>query len=135
MAIDAISSISPIMSSAMVQQSRPAQATPRAEDSAAQENDARRVASAESGASPAYQAAPDQAGSASSVGTRVNVQAVAPDAETALRASSAEIARAYSGDTTPADMRAASEAYRVESGARSDLQQQDNGMRNVDVLA
>ncbi len=121
----------------MVQHSRPAETTPRAQDSASQENDARRIASAESGASPAYQAGPGQTSSASSVGTRVDVQAVAPDAESALRASTTEIARAYSGgETTPADMRAASEAYRVESGARSDiaLQQQDNGVRSVDVL-
>ncbi len=126
------------MSSPMVPYSRPPETTPRAQEAASQENDARRVASAQSGASPAYQAGPNETSSPSTVGTRVDVQAAAPDAESALRASTAEIARAYSsGETTPSDMRAASDAYRAESGARSDIamQQQDNGARSVDVLA
>jgi hypothetical protein len=144
MAIDALGSISPIAQVSSIPsavsraaQSRPPETTPEAREAASQENDARRTAAAESGASPAYLAGPQESSSPSAVGTRVYVQASA-DTETTLRASSAEISRAYAGsETSAADMRSASEAYQAASAARSDMarQQQGDGSQGINILA
>jgi NADH dehydrogenase/NADH:ubiquinone oxidoreductase subunit G len=137
MAIEAVSSISPVINRAM-QTSRPPETTPDAVQSAAQENDARRTAEASRSASPSYLAGAEDTRAPASVGTRENVTPVARDAETTLQNSVSQISRAYAGgETTPADTRAASEAYRAEASARDQLaaQQQGNGTRTVDVLA
>src|SRR5208337_4916268 len=137
MAIDSVSSISPVINRP-VQASRPPETTPDAVQAASQENDARRTAAASSSASPSYLAGPEDMRASASVGTRENVSPVAQDTETTLRNSAAQISRAYAGgEPTPADTRAASEAYRTEASAQDQLanQQQGNGTRTVDVLA
>ena len=145
MAVEPVSSISPVAAApnppgtaARAQATRPPETTPDARETARQENDARRSAQATSGASPAYLAGPQDTSATAAVGTRENVVAVPNDAEGSLQRASSQIARAYSGgEPTPADMRAASEAYRAEAAARDDLarQQQGNGTRTTDVLA
>jgi hypothetical protein len=138
MASDSISPVSPIMAqSAIVKMDRPQETTPGARESAAQENDALRTSAAVSGASPAYQASAARQGNPSTVGTQVNVSPVANDAEGSLREASAQISRASQPAQTPLDMRAASQAYNAEAGARDELarQQQGNGSRTLDVLA
>jgi len=131
MAVDSISSGSPIMSaSALATVSRPPETTPDARESATQENDARRVAASESGASPATLSGPE--------GSRVAVVAAPNDAESSYQSASAEISRAYQGGSpSPSELRSASDAYRTESAARDDLarQQQDNGVRGLDLMA
>jgi hypothetical protein len=117
--------------------SRPVEVTPDAREVARQENDARRIAESVSGASPAYLNGPDGQPVAVSGGTRANIVAVPTEPEGALQNAKAQIARAYSeGETTPVDMRNASEAYRAEAAARDDLarRQQQDGVRNLDVL-
>lgn len=133
MAIDPVTGYTPI---AYV--SRAPEVTPDAREAAAQENDARRVAEAVSGASPAYLGGPGAQGSSVSVGTRVNVVPIPNDPEGSLQAANAQISRAYAGgEPTPADMRAASEAYSAEAAARDELarRQQGDGARTLDVLA
>jgi hypothetical protein len=137
MAIESVSSISPVINRAM-QTSRPPETTPDAVQSASQENDARRTAAASSGASPAYLAGVEDTRAAANVGTRENVTPVAGDTETSLRNAASQISQAYgSGEPTPADRRAASEAYRVEASAQDQLsgQKQGNGTRTMDVMA
>jgi hypothetical protein len=139
MAIDSISSVSPIMAQGpLSRMSRPQETTPDARVAAAQENDARNEASAVSGASPAYQAGNTQSANPSVVGTRTNASPVVNDAEGSLREASAQISRAtQTGSQTPVDMRAASQAYSAEASARDEIarQQQGNGARTLDVLA
>ena len=131
MAIESISSPSPIVAARPLSQlSRPPETTPDAREAAAQENDARRIAVAERGASPVRLEGPE--------GSRVSIVAVPNDAEGSLRTASAEVSRAYQGgEPSPSQMRSASEAYRVEAAARDDLarQQQGNGARGLDVMA
>jgi hypothetical protein len=137
MAMDSISSISPVINRA-VQTSRPQETTPDAAQSASQENDARRTAAAASTASPAYLSGPEDTRAQGTVGTRVNVTPVSREAEVSLQNAAAQISQAYSGgEPTPGDRRAASEAYRAEASARDQLagQQQGNGTRTLDVLA
>jgi hypothetical protein len=137
MTIQPVSSIQPAISR-MTELNRPQEASPDAKQSAAQENEARRTAAATSGASPAYLAGQESVNASATVGTRVNVTPVPGDAEATLRNSTAQISRAYSGgEPTPANTRAASEAYRTEASARDELaqQQQGNGTRTIDVSA
>ena len=109
MAIESVSSISPVIN-------RPVQS---------------------SSASPSDVAGPENTRAASGVGTRENVSPVAQDTETTLQNSASQISRAYAGNPTPSDTRAASEAYRTEASAQDQLavQQQGNGTRTVDVMA
>ena len=133
----AIDSISPVMSAAPLQNlSRPPETTANAREAAAQENDARTVARSVSGASPAAAGNPEQAPGPVQTGTIVQVPA-SPDAETTLRQSSAEIARASSGQDTGAAQRTASEAYQAQANAQQDIarQQQGNGATSIDVMA
>jgi hypothetical protein len=139
MAIDSISPVSPIMPQGpMTRSNRPQETAPDARVTAARENDARNEAAAVSGASPAYQAGNAQNANPSVVGTRMNVSPVTNDAEGSLREASAQISRAtQAGSQTPADMRAASQAYNAEAGARDEIarQRQGNGSATLDVLA
>lgn len=106
--------------------SRPQETTPRAQEAAAQENDAARVARSVSGASPAVQGRPEETSGPSSVGTRIPV-AASPDTEGTLRESRAQLARASSGQGSTATARAASEAYQAQASALENLAQQQRG--------
>ncbi len=124
MAIDAIS---PVMSAApLTTLSRPPETAPRARESAAQENDARRIAESVSGASPAAQGRPQEASGPTSTGTRVQVVA-SPDSEGSLRESQLQLARSSSAPESTAAARAASEAYQAQASARESLSQQQRG--------
>ncbi|MGA2381768.1 MAG: hypothetical protein ABSG85_20915 [Spirochaetia bacterium] len=133
----AIDSVSPIMSpSPLTSLSRPPETTPNARETAAQENDARRIAESVSGASPAAQGRPEENSGPVSAGTRVQV-AASPDAEGSLREAASQIARASSGPDSSAALRNASEAYQSEANARETIaqQQQNNGATSVNVMA
>jgi len=124
MAIDAIS---PVMSAAPLSTiSRPQQATPTAQQSLAQENDATRVAQSTSGASPAALARPEESAGPANAGTRTPV-AAAPDTEGSLRESQAQLARASEGPQTTSTARAASEAYQAQASAMQTLAQEQRG--------
>jgi hypothetical protein len=117
--------------------SRPPEVTPDAQEIARQENDARRIAESVSGASPAYLSGPEGQSVAVGGGTRTNIVAVPAEPQGALENAKAEISRAYSeGETTPADLRNAAEAYRAEAAARDELarREQQGGVRSLDVL-
>ncbi len=133
----AIDSVSPIMApSPLTSLSRPQETTPDARETAAQENDARRIAESVSGASPAAQSRPEENSGPVSEGTRVQITA-APDAEGSLREAASQIARASSGPDTSAALREASQAYQSEASARDAIaqQQQNNGATSVNVMA
>ena len=118
--------------------SRSPEVTPDASEALRQESDARRVAESVSGASPAYLSGPEGQSVAVSVGTRTSIVAVPPEPQGALESAKAQIVRAWSeGETTPADLRNAAEAYRAEAAARDELarREQGNGLRTVDVSA
>jgi hypothetical protein len=129
MAIDSISSVSPIISQgAMTRMNRPQETTPDARVSTVQEN--RRQ---ETTANVSTQAA--QAPSAEA--NRMALSSVANDAEGSLREASAQISRASQAAQAPVDQRTATQAYNAEAGARDEVerQQQGNGTRTLDVLA
>jgi hypothetical protein len=133
----AIDSVSPIMAPApLTTLSRPPETTPNARESAAQENDARRIAESVSGASPAAQGRPEERSGPVSAGTRVQVVAT-PDVEGSLREAASQIARASSGPDSSAALRNASEAYQSVANARDAIarQEQNNGVRGIDVMA
>jgi hypothetical protein len=132
----AIDSVSPVMSaSPLTSISRPPETTASARESAAQENDARRVAESVRGAAPAVQGRPEES-SGPSAGTRVQVIAT-PDAEGSLREAASQIARASASADSSAALRRASEAYQRVSSARQAMasQEQNNGATSVDVMA
>lgn len=133
----AIDSVSPIMSpSPLTSLSRPPETTPNARETAAQENDARRIAESVSGASPAAQGRPEESSGPVSAGTRVQV-AASPDVEGSLREAASQIARASSGPDSSAALRNASEAYQSQANARDTIaqQQKNNGATSVNVMA
>jgi hypothetical protein len=127
----AIDSVSPVMSpSPLTSLSRPPETTASARESAAQENDARRIAEADRGAAPAVQARPEE--------NTARVQVVAtPDTEGSLRESASQIARASASADSTAALRNASEAYQSAASARETIarQEQNNGATSVDVMA
>jgi hypothetical protein len=139
MAIEQVSGVSPLDAyrRAAAAAHRSPEVAPDARESAAQENDARRVAESVSGASPAYLRGPDgQTTTTAAVGTRVNVVPVPTDPAGSLERAGREIERAYaSGSPTPEEMRAAEEAYRVQAGAQDDLARraQADGARSLDI--
>lgn len=133
----AIDSISPVVSAApLTTLSRPPETTPNARETAAQENDARRVAQSVSGASPASQGRPVENSGPVNTGTRVPVVATA-DTEGTLREASSQIARASSGPDSSAALRNASEAYQSEASAREAVlkQRQSPGATGIDIMA
>jgi len=134
MAIDAIS---PVVSAApLTTISRPPETTPRARETAAQENDARRIAESVSGASPAALGRPEEASGPTSTGTRAQIVASA-DSEGSLREAHAQLARASSGPESTASARTASEAYQTQASAMENLaqQQRGNGSQGVNIMA
>lgn len=134
MAIDAIS---PVMSAApLTTLSRPPETTPSPRESAAQENNARRIAESVSGASPAAQGRPEQLPGPVSSGARVQVVA-APDTEGSLREAERQIARASSTPDSSAALRRASEAYQSQAAARENLaqQQRSGGAQSINIMA
>jgi hypothetical protein len=137
MAIEPVGAVPSVLTFASITRiSRPPEVTPDARETLRQESDARRVAESVSGASPAYLSGPEGQAVPVSVGTRSTIVAVPAEPQVAMEAAKAEISRAYSeGETTPADLRNASEAYRAEAAARDELarREQGNGLRTVDV--
>jgi|WetSurMetagenome_2_1015567.scaffolds.fasta_scaffold1378673_1 hypothetical protein len=124
MAIDSISSVSPIMSQGpMTRMNRPQETTPDARISTAREKGQEAVSS--------------QAAAPSAAVNRAAVSPIANDAEGSLREASAQISRASQAVQSPVDQRTASQAYNAEGGAREEIakQQQGNGARTLDVLA
>lgn len=135
-AVEQASAISPVSQNVAIARSRPPEVTPDAREIAAQENDARRIAEAVSGASPAHLQGPDEQTAVAGVGTRVDVVPVPSDPEGSLQRATAEISRAYQGgEPSPAEMRAAAEAYRAEAAAQADLARraQGEGLRTLDI--
>ena len=137
MAIEPVSAAAPLEAfrAAMAASRQSPEVTPDAREAAAQESDARRMAEAERGASPAYLRGPDNE-TAAPASTRMNVIPVAADPLGSMEQANQAIARAYAaGSPTPADLRAAEEAYRAEAAARDDLarQEQGGGARSVDI--
>jgi hypothetical protein len=66
------------------------------------------------------------------------VNAAPGETEGSIQSASSQIAQAYgSGQTTPTDIRNASEAYRNEASARDQAaqQQQGGGTRTLDIFA
>jgi hypothetical protein len=115
--------------------SRPPETTPSARESAAQENDARRVAESVRGAAPSAQARPQES-SGPSAEMRSQVVAT-PDTEGSLREAASQIARASASADSSAALRSASEAYQGVSSARQAMasREQNNGATSVDVMA
>jgi hypothetical protein len=138
MAVDSISANSSIMPpSALARVSRPPETTPDAREAAAQENEPRRTAEAVQGASPATLQGPEELNN--TVGTRQNVVPASNDNASLIQQAESQVSRAYAGGQPSAsEMRAASEAYQVETAAASQMaqqQQQQGGVRTTDVLA
>ncbi len=137
MAVEPVGAVPSVLSFASITRiSRPPEVTPDAREALRQESDARRVAESVSGASPAYLSGPEAQAAPVSVGTRSTIVAVPTEPQGAMETAKAEISRAYSeGETTPADLRNAAEAYRVEAAARDELarREQGYGARTVDV--
>ena len=136
MAIDSISSVSPLIGqSAMVRPPRAPETTPTG-TTAAPRNDERLQAAAASQASPANQAGPAQAANPSAAGARM--EPVANNPEASLQEANAQISRASQAPAqTTVDQRTASQAYSVQAESRDQIaqQQQGNGARTLDVLA
>lgn len=137
MAVEPVGAVPSVLTYASITRiSRPPEVTPDAREALRQESDARRVAESVSGASPAYLEGPQERAAPVSVGTRAPIVAVPQEPQGALEAAKAEISRAYSeGETTPADLRNAAEAYRAEAAARDELARRERGygVRNLDV--
>jgi hypothetical protein len=113
MAIDSISSVSPIIAQA------PASRMDRSRET------------------PPVEQAPE-AGTRVANPTPASVITAPENAETALRESSAQISRANQpGGQTPMDQRTAAQAYNTEASALDKLavERQGNGSRTLDVLA
>ncbi|MGA2764140.1 MAG: hypothetical protein ABSG17_12305 [Spirochaetia bacterium] len=130
--------VDPISSSTGVVPSRPPQTEPDARDAVEQQNDARRIAEADRGASPQYASAPQSAGTAPQGGGRVDAGAVVTDPEGSIQRAQTLIETSNSnGAPSESEMRAAAEAYRVASAAQSDIarQRQGEGAGATDVLA
>ena len=137
MAIEPVSSISPISNPSPMQQiSRPPETTPTAVESARQENEARRTSEAESGASPAYLAGPMEQGVQGGVGTRTQVVPVENDVQGTLQRASSELSQTPSTPTSE-EMRRASDAYQAQAVAQNEQarQREGNGTRTLDVMA
>ncbi len=117
--------------------SRPPEPAPDPRVAVEQENDARRIAEADRGASPQYLSGPGP-GTPPAGGGRVDAGAVVNDPEGSIQRAQTLIETSNAG-TAPssADRRRAAEAYRVVSSAESDLarQRQGEGARATDVLA
>ena len=117
MAIDSISSVSPIMAQAPVSRLERPRETPA--ESQAPATDAR-IANQPEARTPA------------------SASPVSNNAEDALRESSAQISRAYQpGGQSPQDMRTAAQAYNTQASALDKLaaERQGNGSATLDVLA
>jgi hypothetical protein len=133
MAIDAVSSF---MNGGVA--SRPPEPTPDAREAVQQQNDSRRIAEADRGASPQYVSAPQEANTAAAGGGRVDAGAVTNDPEGSIQRAQTLIQSVNSnGAPSEAETRRAAEAYQAASTAQSDLahQQQGEGARTTDVLA
>ncbi len=134
MAIEPVSSITPISNvSPMQQVSRPPETTPTPLEAARQENDARRTAEAQSGASPAYLAGPGEPGMQGGVGTRTQVVPTPNDVEGSIQRADSVLSR----QPTAEEMRRASDAYQAQATARDEAARQREGIgtRTLDIMA
>jgi len=95
--------------------------------------------SAPGGAAPRMElGGPETMGSWNWAVAQPGVSASPSETEGSIQSASTQIAQAYgSGQTSPADIRNASEAYRNQSSARDQAaqQQQGNGTRTLDIFA
>ncbi len=135
MAIDPVSSS--VSSVSGFVSSRPPDPAPDARDAVDQENDARRIAEADRGASPQYLSGPGP-GAPPAGGARVDAGAVVNDPEGSIQRAQTVIESSPAGEApSSAEMRRAAEAYRAVSNAESDVarQRQGEGARTTDVLA
>lgn len=117
--------------------SRPPEPAPDARVAVDEENDARRIAEADRGASPQYLAGPG-AGAAPEGGGRVDAGAVVNDPEGSIQRAQTLIETSNANATpSSAEMSRAADAYRAVANAQGDLarQQQGEGTRTTDVLA
>ena len=117
MAVDSISSVSPIVAQPPVSRLERPRETPAV--SQAPETDTR-IANQPAASTPAI------------------VSPVSTNAEDALRESNAQISRAYQpGGQSPQDMRTAAQAYNTQASALDKLavDRQGNGSATLDVLA
>jgi hypothetical protein len=133
MAIEAISSYS----SGFVA-SRAPDPAPDATQAVQQQNDARRIAQADQGASPQYVNAPQQANAAPAAGGGVDAGAVVNDPEGSIQRAQTLIQNVNANASpTEAETRRASEAYQAASTAQSQIaqQQQQQGAQSMNVLA
>ncbi|MGA2615842.1 MAG: hypothetical protein ABSG38_20575 [Spirochaetia bacterium] len=131
MAIEPVSSFS-----SGVLANRPPDPPPDAREAVEQQNDARRIAEADRGASPQYVNAPQQTDAGG--GGRVDAGAVVNDPEGSIQRAQTLIQDVNAnGAPSEAETRRAAEAYQAASTAQSDLarQQQGQGARTMDVLA
>lgn len=133
MAIEPVSSFS-----SGVLANRPPDPPPDAREAVEQQNDARRIAEADRGASPQYLSGPQGADTSQAGGGRVDAGAVVNDPEGSIQRAQTLIQDVNAnGAPSEAETRRAAEAYQAASTAQSDLarQQQGQGARTMDVLA
>ncbi len=161
MAIDSVSALSPITQYSRIQQNRPVETAQPSQQamapSAAQTSAPGTVQMASMSASMAQRgtqtSAPSAASMAGSAATlagpetmgnwnwavaQPGVNATPGETEGSIQSASTQIAQAYgNGQTSPADIRNATEAYRNQSSARDQAaqQQQGNGTRTLDIFA
>jgi hypothetical protein len=126
---------------------RPPDPMPDARQAVEQQNDANRIAEADSGASPQYVNAPQtnavaqEAGAAPAApagGGSVGAGAVVDDPEGSIQRAQTLIQTVNSnGAPSEADTRRAAEAYQAASSAQAQIaqQQQGQGSQTLDVLA
>jgi hypothetical protein len=95
--------------------------------------------SASNGSAPrAELSGPEASGNWNWAVAQPGVSASPSETEGSIQSASTQIAQAYgSGQTSAADIRNASEAYRYEAGARDQAaqQQQGGGTRTLDIFA
>ncbi|HVP18281.1 MAG TPA: hypothetical protein VMU36_04740 [Spirochaetia bacterium] len=120
-----------------VAQFRPPEPAPDARVAVDQENDARRIAEADRGASPQYLTGPGP-GAQPAGGGRVDAGAVVNDPEGSIQRAQTLI-ESSSANAAPssAEVSRAADAYRAVANAQSDIarQKQGEGTRTTDVLA
>jgi hypothetical protein len=133
MAIESVSALSPIMAYGQrTQASRPV-------ETAAESQPAENARASTPSSSPrAELAGPEASSNWNWAVAQPGVSASPSETEGSIRSASTQIAQAYgSGQTSAADIRSASEAYRNQASARDQAaqQQQGEGTRTLDIFA
>ena len=141
MAIESVSALSPITAYSRIQASRPEETAQETNAPSMAQTSAPRIAQT---SAPAGTAPRMELGGAETTGNwnwavaQPGVSASPSETEGSIQSASNQIAHAYgSGQTSPADIRNASEAYRNQSNARDQAaqQQQGNGTLMLDIFA